>query len=201
MSMQPPGSRPPDAQQFRLADAAEPDAGPPPGDDALTDADLAEAGTPELTALGTRIEMLRIQRRLTKRTLARRADISRQQLWRVMTGKSELTSALAARLADALEADSRVFAAGTKATAMTTATATPRVVLRRTPAPPETDLAAYVADRAPLERTLGTLPAGEHGRQLKRAFLNAVEDLAAAQGIKLPAHFFDLRREVVNGER
>src|SRR5436189_4762823 len=63
---------------------------------------VQESGFPELTVLGKRIEMLRIDRGLSKQYLARYAGTSRQQLWRVMTGKSELTGALRVRLADAL---------------------------------------------------------------------------------------------------
>src|SRR4051794_19204167 len=63
---------------------------------------VQESGFPELTVLGKRIEMLRIERGLSKQYLARYAGTSRQQLWRVMTGKSELTGALRSRLADAL---------------------------------------------------------------------------------------------------
>src|SRR5690349_22562921 len=59
-------------------------------------------GFPELTPLGKQIEVLRIGRGLSKQHLARYAGTSRQQLWRVMSGKSELTSALRARLAEAL---------------------------------------------------------------------------------------------------
>src|SRR3954467_11513662 len=59
-------------------------------------------GAPELTDLGKRIEVLRIERGISKQHLARFADTSRQQLWRVMTGKSELTGTLRARLSDAL---------------------------------------------------------------------------------------------------
>src|SRR4051812_406151 len=62
------------------------------------------AGFPELTALGKRIEVLRIQRGLSKQHLARYAETSRQQLWRVMTGKSELTPSLKQRLVDVLGA-------------------------------------------------------------------------------------------------
>ena len=65
------------------------------------------AGFPELTALGKRIELLRIERGLSKQRLARAAGTSRQQLWRVMTGKSELTVALCHRLAEVLQVDSR----------------------------------------------------------------------------------------------
>src|SRR3954469_25794926 len=59
-------------------------------------------GAPELTALGKRLEILRIERGVSKQRLARYAGTSRQQLWRVMTGKSELTSSLRERLAQAL---------------------------------------------------------------------------------------------------
>src|SRR3954469_22363340 len=59
-------------------------------------------GVPEFTELGKRIEMLRIERGLSKQHLARHAGTSRQQLWRVMTGKSELTLPLRTRLAEAV---------------------------------------------------------------------------------------------------
>src|SRR5512138_1284064 len=71
--------------------------------------DLIASGVPELTPLGKRIELLRIERRMSKRVLAQRAGTSRQQLWRVMTGKSELTSSLCARLSEVLETDSRIL--------------------------------------------------------------------------------------------
>src|SRR5687768_1048528 len=79
-----------------MSTTAEPKNGPP-------------TGIPELTALGRQLEMLRLDRGLSKQDLARRADTSRQQLWRVMTGKSELTTSLCQRLADVLGIDSRVL--------------------------------------------------------------------------------------------
>src|SRR3954469_20153139 len=72
--------------------------------EAIDDAMLAE-GTPELTQLGKRLEILRIERGVSKQRLARHAGTSRQQLWRVMTGKSELTSSLRERLALALSVE------------------------------------------------------------------------------------------------
>src|SRR5436309_15608630 len=60
-------------------------------------------GVPELTDLGKRLEILRIERGVSKQHLARYAGTSRQQLWRVMTGKSELTGGLRSRLADVLQ--------------------------------------------------------------------------------------------------
>src|SRR5215216_1844770 len=69
------------------------------------------ASAPELTALGKAIEMLRIERGLAKQHLARAAGISRQQLWRVMTGKSELTNTLAGRLTTALGGEPRLVSA------------------------------------------------------------------------------------------
>src|SRR5437868_9739603 len=68
---------------------------------ALLDSTLPE-GVPELTELGKRLEILRIERGVSKQRLARYAGTSRQQLWRVMTGKSELTNSLRDRLATAL---------------------------------------------------------------------------------------------------
>src|SRR5881398_3559970 len=69
--------------------------------DVMKEMGVAE-GTPELTQLGKRLEILRIERGVSKQRLARDAGTSRQQLWRVMTGKSELTSSLRERLASAL---------------------------------------------------------------------------------------------------
>src|SRR3712207_8301365 len=65
----------------------------------------------ELTPVGKQLEMLRIQRGLSKQHLARYAGTSRQQLWRVMTGKSELTSSLRHRLAEVLHVDATAIGA------------------------------------------------------------------------------------------
>src|SRR3954462_896106 len=62
-------------------------------------------GAPELTSLGKRLEILRIERGISKQRLARHAGTSRQQLWRVVTGKSERTSSLRERLAGALSVE------------------------------------------------------------------------------------------------
>src|SRR3982751_4307642 len=72
--------------------------------DVLLSDGLAD-GAPELTQLGKRLEILRIERGVSKQHLARHAGTSRQQLWRVMTGKSELTSSLRDRLAFALSVE------------------------------------------------------------------------------------------------
>src|SRR3954471_2168503 len=85
--------------------------------------DPEAVGFPELTTLGKRIEVLRIGRGLSKQHLARFAGTSRQQLWRVMSGKSELTDALRQRLAVALQVDSTALtAAGISAASATTPT-------------------------------------------------------------------------------
>jgi transcriptional regulator with XRE-family HTH domain len=148
-----------------------------------------EAGIPELSALGRRIELLRLDRRLTKRQLAQRSGISRQQLWRVMTGKAEVTVGLGARLATVLEVDSRALVDGAPNAESTTSSIRSGT------------LADFVSDPVALSRALGALPADDHGRALKRSLLNAIEDLAASTTLALPAHFFELRRQVVNGER
>src|SRR5829696_7615979 len=74
----------------------------------LLDSALPE-GAPELTSLGKRLEILRIERGISKQHLARYAGTSRQQLWRVMTGKSELTTSLRERLAGALSVDPSIL--------------------------------------------------------------------------------------------
>lgn len=156
-----------------------------------------QLGVPELTPLGKRIEVLRIGRGLSKQHLARFAGTSRQQLWRVMTGKSDLTEALRQRLAQALEVeDSALTTAPAGASIGPSAWAQSRsgtTVIG-------ISLETYLAAPALAERTLRTLPNGETGRELKRALLTALEDLAIQHRITLPAEFFDLRRRVMADE-
>ena len=158
------------------------------------------AGFPELSALGKRIELLRISRGLTKQQLARSAGTSRQQLWRVMTGKSELTSSLGFRLSQVLQVDGHFLTGSGALPAGCVLPATFSLpagdAAHRAPA----SLAEYASDPAAIERTFGTLPPGEAGRRLKRALLNAVEDLAGAEGLRLPPAFFALRGRVLNGD-
>src|SRR5436305_14558139 len=69
-------------------------------------------GFPELTSLGKRLEILRIERGISKQRLARHAGTSRQQLWRGMTGKSELTTSLRESLAGALSVEPSDLSSG-----------------------------------------------------------------------------------------
>jgi transcriptional regulator with XRE-family HTH domain len=150
-------------------------------------------GAPELTSLGKRLEILRIERGISKQHLARHAGTSRQQLWRVMTGKSELTSSLRERLALALSVDSHALYNGVELRqSQTSAEALPLVV-----APTVSD---YLTNPALLAATLRTLPSGDGGRRLKRALLNAVEDLAVEGGLALPLDYSEIRRQVIAGE-
>ena len=154
-------------------------------------------GFPELTPLGKRIEMLRIERGLSKQRLARDAGTSRQQLWRVMTGKSELTSSFSHRLAEVLQVDSRHLRDGRPSGgAGPVAEPAPPTPATRAPF----DLATYVADSGLLLRTLATLPTGTPGARLKRELLNCVEDVARESAVRLPGSFFELRGSVINGE-
>ena len=169
-------------------------------------------GIPELTALGRQLEMLRLDRGLSKQGLARHAGTSRQQLWRVMTGKSELTSSLCQRLAEVLGIDARTlrnpeaFARAVIDAAERTkdepGTPTQRLAHHRGPwngaAAP--GIADYLADPGNVVRTLATYPGGDEGRSLKRAFLDDLEDCAARAGVKLGGGFFTVRGRVVNGE-
>lgn len=165
--------------------------------------DPESVGFPELSPLGKRIEVLRIGRGLSKQRLAHSAMTSRQQLWRVMTGKSELTEALRQRLAVALQVDSAELASGGPSVA-TTPSAAPD-------SGPTNDAAVatrgigvsldtYLSTPPLAERTLRTLPNGDVGRELKRMILTALEDVALERRITLPAEFFELRRRVLSGE-
>src|SRR5688500_16264267 len=171
------------------------------------------AGVPELTALGRQLEMLRLDRGLSKQGLARGAGTSRQQLWRVMTGKSELTTTLCQRLAEVLGVDARVLrdpsafavsvgslavrAAGEGVGAITRRGGRPIPDYRPAAAP---SVAEYLADPRWIARTLATCPGGSEGRLLKRRLLDGLEDAAREAGVKLPPSFFTMRGRVVNGE-
>ena len=171
------------------------------------------AGVPELSELGKRIEVLRIGRGLSKQLLARFARTSRQQLWRVLTGKSELTTSLRERLARALEVDPAIlsstsatprlvssWSAGRPAPVSSSATLLGAFATSHgSPAEPLT-LQRFLANSASIERVLRQLPSGEPGRRLKRALLDAVEDLAVEHGIPLRRPFFELRRRVLAGD-
>jgi len=139
----------------------------------------------ELTELGKRIEVLRIGRGLSKQHLARHAGTSRQQLWRVMTGKSELTPSLRQRLSAVL----RVSSVDVEPEPTTAAQA-----------PAAVSLDAFVHDPVRLELVLQLLPSGEDGRRIKRLLLNGLEDVALERGVDLGAPFFELRRRVLSGD-
>ena len=148
----------------------------------------------DLTALGKHLEILRIQRGLSKQGLARTAGTSRQQLWRVMTGKSELTASLKHRLAGALAVEPTVLASSTSSHADATYS-----VYYPAPTPPLT-MAEYLVDSQHLATTIGTLPTGDAGRRMKRALLTAIEDFAAETGHSLPVDFSEIHRRVLAGE-
>ena len=159
------------------------------------------AGFPELSALGKRMELLRIERGLSKQRLARAAGTSRQQLWRVMTGKSELTSSLCHRLAEVLQVDPRSLRDGSahgRSHGLTVIRASEHQAVAAQEAPVE--LSVWVADNARLLRTLDTLPVGDPGARLRRELLNCVEDIARESDVRLPGSFFELRGRVINGE-
>lgn len=163
----------------------------------------SEEVAPELTPLGKRLEILRIERGVSKQRLARRAGTSRQQLWRVMTGKSVLTSSLRERLASALAVEASVLTARPVAadTALTSAGDGAQREIVDALAIPSVSIAEYFAEPAHLARTLLTLPSGDSGRRLKRSLLNALEDLAVDSGIALPLDYSDVRRRVLAGEQ
>ena len=169
---------------------------------ALLDSALPE-GVPELTTLGKRLEILRIERGISKQHLARYAGTSRQQLWRVMTGKSELTSSLKERLAGALSVDPSLLsnAVGQTNTHTFALAATIGVTgLDPASVPSVPTIAEYLENPQLLATTLRTLPVGDSGRRLKRALLNTLEDLAVEAAQALPVDYSEIRRRVLAGE-
>ena len=170
----------------------------------LRDSVLPE-GAPELTSLGKRLEFLRIERGISKQHLARHAGTSRQQLWRVMTGKSELTSSLKDRLAVALGVDAAALSNASVAPQSQTfalaASAAPPFLRPSLPAESALPTSGdYLNDPSFLTATLRTLPGGDAGRRLKRALLNTLEDLAVEAGHALPPDYSEIRRRVLAGE-
>ncbi|CAN5342002.1 hypothetical protein BH09GEM1_BH09GEM1_03760 [soil metagenome] len=152
---------------------------------------VEDSASADLTALGMRLEILRIQKGLSKQGLARSAGTSRQQLWRVMTGKSELTTALKVRLAGALACETEVIADHSDHTAT--------ALDGRSPARPMT-VSDYLTDANHIATTLKTLPLCDEGQRLKRALLNTLEDMAVEAGRTLPADYPEIHRQVLAGE-
>jgi len=124
-----------------------------------------------LSPLGMQLELLRLARGLSKQQLARSAGTSRQQLWRVMTGKSELTSSLCVRLASVLDVDSRTLSTSSLARGSGVASVEPQ---RPSAGPTRVSLGDYLASDEGVTRTLATLPSGPEAIPLKRAVLEAV---------------------------
>jgi transcriptional regulator with XRE-family HTH domain len=161
-----------------------------------------DSGFPELSALGKRIELLRIERGLSKQRLAREAGTSRQQLWRVMTGKSELTASLCHRLCEVLQTTPRFLREGELdergpgSLRLVGAASAGGAAAHETPEA----FATFAASPELLERALTMLPADAAGRRLRRELLNCVEEVAREEGVRLPGAFFELRGRVINGE-
>lgn len=155
---------------------------------------------PQLSDLGKRIEMLRVDRGVSKQVLARSAGTSRQQLWRVMTGKSELTSTLCQRLASVLDVDSRTLSTAAFADASHSHSAVKLSPGRLSfDLAPTHSLGAYLENATLVTRTLRTMPLGNDGVALKCALLNALEDRARASRLPIPAWLFRVRASVLDG--
>lgn len=165
----------------------------------MRDSVLAE-GVPELTQLGKRLEILRIERGVSKQRLARHAGTSRQQLWRVMTGKSELTSSLRERLASALAVEPATLSPTGTFSQASAGAATHAVGVTSSLPVVAATVTEYLQNAEHLAASIRTLPSGDGGRRLKRALLNAVEDLAEEAGSALPVDYSEIRRRVLAGE-
>lgn len=165
----------------------------------MRDSVLAE-GVPELTQLGKRLEILRIERGVSKQRLARHAGTSRQQLWRVMTGKSELTSSLRERLASALAVEPASLSPTSAFPLAPSSVASHTFGMSATLPASAPTVTEYLHNAEHLAASIRTLPSGDGGRRLKRALLNAVEDLAVEAGYALPVDYSEIRRRVLAGE-
>ena len=157
-------------------------------------------GAPQLSDLGKRIEVLRVSRGISKQALARSSGTSRQQLWRVMTGKSELTGVLCQRLASVLDVDSRTLSSAALGELPGFGDPGDRPPTRPATTAPPASLDAYLAGPDPVRATLRTLPIGEEGVALKRALLDALEDQARHSRRRVPEWMLSLRGSVLNGE-
>jgi transcriptional regulator with XRE-family HTH domain len=157
-------------------------------------------GAPQLSELGKRIEFLRVSRGISKQALARSSGTSRQQLWRVMTGKSELTTLLCQRLASVLDVDSRTLSSAALGESLGFGELRRRegAELATTAAPASLD--AYLAGPDAVRTTLRTLPSGEAGIALKRALLDALEDQARRSRRRVPEWLLAIRGAVLNSE-
>jgi transcriptional regulator with XRE-family HTH domain len=153
-------------------------------------------GAPRLSILGKRIEMLRVDRGLSKQALAKSSGTSRQQLWRVMTGKADLTPPLSQRLATVLDVDSRTLSTATLGHGDVEVPLTGAAAWPTAPG----SLGAFLESPAMVTRSLRSLPAGEDGVALRTALLNAIEERARARGLRLPDWLLQLRGSVLNGE-
>lgn len=161
------------------------------------DALLGGGNAPRLSETGRRIEMLRIARGISKQRLAALAGVSRQQLWRVMTGKAPFAGALRDRIAETL---------GSSAGQLASIPSTSGISFIAYPNSLEQQgdgaaaLEAYLRRLDRLERSLRGLPSGGDGRRLKLLLLNALEEQAALRGVTIPAELLDLRRRVLASE-
>lgn len=168
--------------------------------EAVRDSVIPDGGSAELTVVGKRLEILRIERGFSKQRLARHAGTSRQQLWRVMTGKSELTTSLRERLASALAVESAVITTGVAGSSQVSVFAQASGVSTPSLSAGPISLGEYLTDPQHLILTLSTLPSGDSGRRVKRALLNAIEDLAVETGRALPIAYSEIHRSVLAGE-
>lgn len=158
----------------------------------------------DLTPLGAFVEQLLVGQGREKRELAEALGVSRQTLWRWLTG--DVTTRQIREFARVLGVSEREL--------LLAATAGERAGDEAQPGQwePEPDvpgegtsedgvqLEDYVRSFDRIVRTLRTMPGDRLSIALKVALLDGIKENAAMVGASLPREWYDLRRQVLNGE-
>lgn len=155
-----------------------------------------------LTELGQRIEDLRRAAGLNTQGLARKAAMSRQHLWRISTGRTDVETGDVVRIARALgvapsellpdlgagqwepETDRDAAAAGSG----------------DEPTPAGRELEAFMSNMERIVHLLSNSSGGDITQAVKIGLLNGIEQVARETGNKLPPEYGEIRRRVINGE-
>lgn len=151
---------------------------------------------PELTDAGQRVDSLLESQGRSKTWAAQKVGVTRQHLHRVMTGRADLKPAQWQQLAAALGV-TRGYLLGEEEQGQWEPET---VVPEDGPTSEGIELEDYVRSFDRIVRTLRTLPGDRLSIPLKLAILDGVRENAEMIGAQLPKEFFEIRKQVLNGE-